>query len=76
MFLWRNVANYPRIIPVTPSYLELCYKGRLDGNDQEPTQSLTTSYPDNLKERDRIKIKTACKRKKTSRKPRPLLATT
>ena len=24
MFLWRNVANYPRIIPVTPSYLELC----------------------------------------------------
>ena len=24
MFLWRSVANYPRIIPVTPSYLELC----------------------------------------------------
>ena len=24
MFLWRNVANYPRIIPVTPFYLELC----------------------------------------------------
>ena len=24
MFLWRNVANYPRIIPVTPTYLELC----------------------------------------------------
>ena len=24
MFLWRNVANYPRIIPGTPSYLELC----------------------------------------------------
>ena len=24
MFLWRNVANYPQIIPVTPSYLELC----------------------------------------------------
>ena len=23
MFLRRNVANYPRIIPVTPSYLEL-----------------------------------------------------
>ena len=25
MFLWRNVANYPRIIPVTP-YLELCQR--------------------------------------------------
>ena len=24
MFLWRNVANYPRIIPVTSPYLELC----------------------------------------------------
>ena len=24
MFLWRNMANYPQIIPVTPSYLELC----------------------------------------------------
>ena len=24
MFSWKNVANYPRIIPVTPSYLELC----------------------------------------------------
>ena len=23
MFLWRNMANHPKIIPVTPSYLEL-----------------------------------------------------
>ena len=22
--LWKNVANYPLIIPVNPSYLELC----------------------------------------------------
>ena len=21
-FLWRNTANYPQIIPLTPSYLE------------------------------------------------------
>ena len=24
MFLWRNIENYPLVIPVTPSYLELC----------------------------------------------------
>ena len=24
MFLWRNIANYPLIIPVIPSYLEHC----------------------------------------------------
>ena len=24
MFLYRNVANYPKIISVTPSYLEQC----------------------------------------------------
>ena len=24
MFLWRIIANYPKIIPVTPSYLEHC----------------------------------------------------
>ena len=24
MFLWRNMTNYPKIISVTPSYLEHC----------------------------------------------------
>ena len=24
MFIWRNVANYPKIISVTPSYLVHC----------------------------------------------------
>ena len=23
-YLWRNMANYPQIIPVTPSYQEHC----------------------------------------------------
>ena len=26
MFSGRNMANYPLIIPVTPSYLEHCYR--------------------------------------------------
>ena len=25
MFLWKNMDNYPKIIPVTPSYLEHCH---------------------------------------------------
>ena len=25
MFLWSNKENYQKIIPVTPSYMELCY---------------------------------------------------
>ena len=25
MFLWKNTDNYPKIIPVTPSYLEHWY---------------------------------------------------
>ena len=28
MFLLSNMANYPQIIPVTPSYLEHCTAGR------------------------------------------------
>ena len=28
LFLWRNVANYPSIISVTPSYVEHCLSNR------------------------------------------------
>ena len=27
MFLWKNIDHYPKIIPVTPSYLEHCCIG-------------------------------------------------
>ena len=42
MFFWRNVANYPLIISVTPSYLEHCNSKRANIHKKSLKQEMDT----------------------------------
>ena len=45
MFLWKNVANYPKIIPVTPSYLEHCQNDSFFYQHLTPKKSTYYTVP-------------------------------